>query len=155
MKTTTKNLNAENPEEFHELSDSEKLKIETEIVPFLEPYSSSFSQGMTIAGLGGSKKSKKTKFRENYASDLKRNILIKKYLDYKSNIQKEVVYDDVLFEEKFSKNEHDQALSKLKERMSEESIAKMKKIGGKKAKQFLRLVMVRELMMQNERNIVV
>jgi len=80
---------------------------------------------------------------------------VRDYMGLRSDELKEVIYEDVFFEENMTKNKNDVVMKKLTERLEPHNYEKLKQIGGQKAKQFMRLIMTRQLMMKEERDRVV
>jgi len=137
MKKATKNLVAEKPQEFKDLTDSEKEEIISDIQQFLKP--NHFSKIKT----------------EDINIDLQRNQKLRKYLEFRSNLLKDIVYEEVFFEERMDENKDDSVMQSLNKRLESKHIQNMRKTGGSKARQFIRFLLVKELMMKNERNMAV
>ena len=80
---------------------------------------------------------------------------VRDYLSIRSDELKEVIYEDVFFEENMNKNKNDSVMRKLTERLEPANYEKLKRIGGQQAKQFMRVIMTRQLMMKEERDRVI
>jgi hypothetical protein len=136
MKEVVRNLNDENPQEGERISEEQRLQKEEGIKKFLLP-----------------RRQKPGKEDPNTAKS--RNKAFREYFQVKSDELKDVIYEDIFFEENMNKNQNDEIMKKLTERLGEKSYEDYKRIGGDKTKQFLRLLMVRELMMKEERDQVI
>jgi hypothetical protein len=137
MKEVVRNLNDENPHE------AERILPRNKAAGRKRPSRSSCFPG-------GRSQAKRTRIPPKA-----RNKAFREYFQVKSDELKDVIYEDIFFEENMNKNQNDEIMKKLTERLSEKSYEDYKRIGGDKTKQFLRLLMVRELMMKEERDQVI
>ena len=80
---------------------------------------------------------------------------VREYLMIRSDELKEIIYEDVFFEENMNKNKNDEIMKKLTQKLEPENYEKLKSKGGEKTNQFMRLIMTRALMMKEERDRVI
>lgn len=138
MKELVKNLNDTHPTDPSDFSDEKKLEIVDAMRKHLIPRHT--RKGAPKDEPGNSKQKCKS---------------VREYLMVRSDEMKEVIYEDIFFEENLNKNQNDEIMKQLTEKLEPENYEKFKKIGGNKTKEFMRLLMTRQLMMKEERDRVI
>jgi hypothetical protein len=138
MKEIVKNLNDTNPTDPSEFSDEKKLEIVDALRKHLIPRHT--KKGAPKDEPGTSKNKCKS---------------VREYMMVRSDELKDVIYEDIFFEENLNKNQNDEIMKQLTEKLEPANYEKFKKIGGNKTKEFMRLLMTRQLMMKESRDRVI
>lgn len=138
MKEIVQNLNDSNPEDPSLFSEEKKLAIVDGLRKHLLP-----------------KAQRKGGPKDEPINSLQKCQAVRDYLMVRSDELKEEIYEDVFFEENLNKNQNDKIMAQLGERLEPKNYEKFKSIGGNKAKEFMRLLITRQLMMKEERDRVI
>ena len=137
MKEIVKNLNDSSPEDPANFSDEKKIEIVEGLRKYLLP------------------KNKKQALKEDPSQARLKSKSVRDYLMVRSDELKDIIYEEVFFEENYKKNEKDEIMQKLTAKLEPENYEKFKAIGGAKTKEFMRLLITRQLMMKEERDRVI
>jgi hypothetical protein len=141
MKEIVKNLNDSNTEDPSNFSEEKKI----EIVEALRKYLTSTTATAT----------KRSNIKEDPSQARLKVKSVRDYMMLRSDELKDVIYEEVFFEENYKKNENDEIMKKLISKLEPENYEKFKQIGGSKTKEFMRLLITRQLMMKEERDRVI
>lgn len=138
MKEVVKNLNDDNPTDPFEFSEEKKLEIVDAMRKHLLP-----------------RPTRKKEAKDEPSAARLKCKSVREYMMVRSDELKEVIYEDIFFEENVNKNQNDDIMKQLAAKLEPENYEQFKKIGGKKTKEFMRLLITRQLMMKEERDRVI
>ena len=138
MKEVVKNLNDDHPTDPSEFSEEKKLEIVDALRKHLLPRPT--RKNLPKDEPGNSKNKCKS---------------VREYMMVRSDELKEIIYEDIFFEENLNKNQNDEIMKQLASKLEPENYEKFKKIGGNRTKDFMRLLITRQLMMKEERDRVI
>lgn len=138
MKEIVKNLNDDNPVDPSEFSEEKKLEIVDALRKHLLP-----------------RPTRKREIKEEPGNSKQKCKSVREYMMVRSDELKEIIYEDIFFEENLNKNQNDEIMKQLASKLEPENYENFKKIGGSKTKDFMRLLITRQLMMKEERDRVI
>lgn len=138
MKEIVQNLNDSNPEDPSLFSEEKKLAIVDALRKHLLP-----------------KTQRKGGPKDEPLNSVQKCQAVRDYMMVRSDELKEEIYEDVFFEENLNRNQNDEIMAQLNQRLEPKNYDKFKRVGGTKAKQFMRLLVTRQLMMKEERDRVI